>query len=81
MEHPSSLRNIFFGDEGLRAGWSILLFAAIFGAFMVVAHFIAVKIHPPTHHASPDQTIPFYFMLLNEAIPLVAVCLVTWIMS
>jgi uncharacterized protein len=81
MDHPSTLRNIFFGVEGLRAGWSILLFAAIFAAFMFVAHFIAVKIHPPTHHASSDNTMPFYFMLLNEAIPLVGVCLVTWIMS
>src|SRR5271156_926300 len=81
VERPSTLRNIFFGDEGLRAGWSILLLAALFGAFMFVAHLIAVKIHPPTHHASPDNTIPFHFMLLNETIPLVGVCLVTWIMS
>jgi CAAX protease family protein len=78
---PSTLRNIFFGDEGLRAGWSILLFAALFGAFMVVAHLIAVKIHPPTHNASSQNTMPFHFMFLNEAIPLIGVCLVTWIMS
>jgi membrane protease YdiL (CAAX protease family) len=81
IEPPSTLRNIFFGDEGLRAGWSILLFAAIFGAFMVVAHLIAVKIHPPTHHGSSDSTMPFYFMFLNESIPLLGVVLVTWIMS
>src|SRR6202012_6114184 len=79
IEHPSTLRNIFFGDEGLRAGWSILLFAALFGAFMSVSHLIAVKIHPPTHQ--PSNTMPFYFMFLNESIPLLGVCLVTWIMS
>jgi membrane protease YdiL (CAAX protease family) len=79
---PSSrVRSVFFGDEGLRAGWSILLFAALFGAIMFVAHLITVTIHPPTHRASSDNTMPFYFMLLNEAVPLLGVCLVTWIMS
>ena len=81
IERPSTLRHVFFGTDGLRAGWSILLFIAMFAAFMFVVHFIAVKIHPPTHQTSPDHTIPFYFMLLNEVAPLLGVAIVSWIMS
>ncbi|NYF88960.1 CPBP family intramembrane metalloprotease [Tunturiibacter empetritectus] len=81
IERPSPARHVFFGTDGLRAGWSILLFIAMFAAFMFVAHLIAVKIHPPTHQNSPDHTIPFYFMFLNEAVPLLVVGIVTWIMS
>jgi membrane protease YdiL (CAAX protease family) len=80
-ERPSTLRDIFFGDEGLRAGWSLLIFVALFAALLFLANFITHKIHHPTHTASSDHTIPFYFMFLNEAIPLLAVALVTWIMS
>jgi uncharacterized protein len=80
-EHPSTLRNIFFGDEGLRAGWSILLFAALFAAFLFLSTFIMHKIHPPSHTNSPDHTMSFFLMFLNESLPLLGVCLVTWIMS
>jgi membrane protease YdiL (CAAX protease family) len=80
-ERPTPLRHVFFGDDGLRAGWSILLFAALFAAFLFVAHLIAVKIHPPTHKVSPDHTMSFVFMFLNEAVPLLGLGIVTWIMS
>ena len=81
IERPSPLYNVFFGTEGLRAGWSILIFVALFAAFLFLAHLISVKVHPPTHHTSSDHTIPFFFMFLNEAVPLVVVGIVTWIMS
>jgi membrane protease YdiL (CAAX protease family) len=81
IEHPSTLRNIFFGDEGLRAGWSILLFAALFAGFLFLANFVMHKFHHPIHTGAPDHTMSFFFMFLNESIPLVGVCLVTWIMS
>ena len=81
VEKQPTLRNIFYGADGLRAGWSILLFVALFAAFLFLANFIIHKIHPPTHHTSPDHTIPFFFMFLNEAVPLLGVGFVTWIMS
>jgi membrane protease YdiL (CAAX protease family) len=81
IERPTPLHNVFFGTDGIRAGWSILIFVALFAAFLFLAHLIAVKIHPPTHQTSPDHTIPFFFMFLNEAVPLVVVGIVTWIMS
>ncbi|WP_353071853.1 CPBP family intramembrane glutamic endopeptidase [Tunturiibacter gelidoferens] len=81
IERPSPLRHVFFGTDGLRAGWSMLIFIALFAAFLFLANFITHKIHPPTHHTSPDHTIPFYFMFLNEAVPLFGVGIITWIMS
>jgi len=81
LERPTSFRHVFFSTEGLRAGWSILLFIALCGAFMFVAHLIAVKIHPPTHRPAPDLTMSFIFMFVNEAVPLLGLGIVTWIMS
>jgi membrane protease YdiL (CAAX protease family) len=80
-EKQPTLRNIFYGVDGLRAGWSMLIFIALFAAFLFLANFITHKIHPPTHHTSPDHTIRFLFMFLNEAIPLLGVGITTWIMS
>jgi membrane protease YdiL (CAAX protease family) len=81
VEPRSSLRNVFYGEQGLRAGWSLLLFVALVAAFLYVSSFIAHKVHPATHQASTDHTIHFLSMLLNESIPFIGVVLVTWIMS
>lgn len=78
---PSRMRNVFLGDEGLRAGWSILIFAALFAAYLFIASTIVRKIHPPTHQASADHSFSFFVMFANEAVPLIGVLLVTWIMS
>jgi membrane protease YdiL (CAAX protease family) len=79
---PSSpLHHIFFGLEGLRAGWSILIFVALFAALMVAANFISHKIHTPTHPASSNNTASLGSTLIDESIPLLGVLLVTWIMS
>jgi len=77
----SPMRNVFLGDEGLRAGWSILIFAALFAAYLFVAGSIVRKLHPPTHHSSADHSFSFFVMFANEAVPLIGVLLVTWIMS
>ncbi|WP_158943990.1 CPBP family intramembrane glutamic endopeptidase [Granulicella sp. S190] len=81
IEPDSTLRRVFFGADGLRAGWSLLLFIAMMAAFLYGANLITHKLHPPTHHETADHTIPFYWMLLNESVPLLGVVLVTWVMS
>ena len=78
---PPLLRRIFIGADGLRAGWSLLIFAIIFGALMFCAHEITIKIHPPTHKGQPQGPIGIQFALLNELIPFLIVLLVSWIMS
>lgn len=76
---PSILRKIFIGKDGIRAGWSLLIFLCILGALMYGIHLIAIKIHPPTQ--KPEAEIGGTFALLNEFIPFLAIVFVTWIMS
>jgi CAAX protease family protein len=79
---PSTLRKIFIGKDGLRAGWSILIFIAILAALLFCANRIAHKIHPPP--PGGPQTgleIPPTALAMAEAVPFLIVFLVTWIMS
>ncbi len=44
---------ILLGPQGLRAGWSVLLFAIVTGLFMAATGFVFVKLHlidPNNHH-------------------------------
>ena len=76
----STVHRIFFGTEGLRAGWSLLIFAFLFAAFIFAANFISHKVHPPPQ-TSPGKDFSLGFMLINESVPFLGVFLVTWIMS
>ena len=78
-EKPFSVRTIFFGKDGMRAGWSLLFFLAfMFGILRGVAA-ISRLLHlaPP----SPGAEITPRILFLGECIPLLATILVTWIMS
>lgn len=78
---PSVVHKILIGREGLRAGWSLLIFLALLAAILFAANFIAHKIHPAPHAAKTQSEISLKAGLINESIPLVALLLVTWIMS
>jgi membrane protease YdiL (CAAX protease family) len=78
---PPTLRMIFIGKDGLRAGWSLLLFIAIFAAIAVCVNVIAAKLHPIATGTKPPAEISIRAGFLNESIPLLMVLLVTWIMS
>jgi len=78
---PSRLRWVFVGREGLRAGWSVLIFVVIFVALMRVGLLAIQKTHlisGPTD-ANPDISLSFGFV--NEVLSAFAVLLATWIMS
>ena len=47
VEPYRGLRWIFIGDQGLRGGWSILVFAALFLLFLISLSFALSKIHHP----------------------------------
>jgi membrane protease YdiL (CAAX protease family) len=80
---PSALRQIFIGKDGLRAGWSLLIFIALFAAMMLCANAIGRKLHPPTPRTAKTtgeiSATPHLF--IGEAIVFLATFLVTWIMS
>jgi membrane protease YdiL (CAAX protease family) len=78
---PPALRRIFVGKDGLRAGWSLLIFIAIMAVLLASAHFIAIRIHPPNPNAKKMSEISIAFGLINEAVPFLFVLLASWIMS
>ncbi|MGA2457249.1 MAG: CPBP family intramembrane glutamic endopeptidase [Terriglobales bacterium] len=79
---PSALRETFIGKDGLRAGWSLLVFIALLAVFFVPAIFVMHKIHPHNPSAATTTSeISLKAGLIGESIPFVAILLVTWIMS
>jgi membrane protease YdiL (CAAX protease family) len=78
---PSTLRYIFFGVDGLRAGWSLLLFIAIIAAAFwgITALNPLLHLAPIRSTTQPPATLRFVF--LSESLPIVATLLATWIMS
>jgi uncharacterized protein len=79
---PSALRKIFVGKDGLRAGWSLLIFIALFAALAFCVNRIGHKLHPPAADApKPGAEISPAFGFIAEAIPFALTLLVTWILS
>lgn len=80
----SLARRIFLGPDGLRAGWGLLLFVALFAALIFSANVIGHKLHPrppKTAATASDTSVPLRTMLVGEAVPLAATLLITWVMS
>jgi uncharacterized protein len=79
---PSTLRKIFIGKDGIRAGWSLLIFIALFAAFLYCARVISHKLHAPAPtHPKTASEISLRSAFVGESIPLLVTILVTWIMS
>jgi membrane protease YdiL (CAAX protease family) len=76
------LHHVFIGKDGLRAGWSLLIFVAIFAALAFGVNIIGHKLWPsggkgpkPGSEASPK------FLFIAESIPFLITLIATWIMS
>jgi hypothetical protein len=80
---PSTLRRIFIGKDGLRAGWSLLIFIALFAALMFAARFVGDKIHPPASKTAQtnSEIPPTPAIFIGEGIPFLGALFVAWIMS
>jgi membrane protease YdiL (CAAX protease family) len=82
LRQPSTLRRLFIGEAGLRAGWSLLLFIALFAALGFSVRRIEHTLNPAAlQRPVPGQEISPRFALEGEAIPVLIVILVTWIMA
>lgn len=79
---PPERSHIFFGADGLRAGWSLLIFIGLLAILFAAARFITVHVHHPATHksAGPHEQAPLA-SFLNEGVPLLCVVLASWIMS
>jgi uncharacterized protein len=87
-EPPSLLRHVFFGPNGLRPGWGILLFVVLFYALVQVSFYTAVHAHLLPHHQpaaagtkAATQPQPARFMLLVEALMGFSTLAATWVMG
>jgi uncharacterized protein len=72
------------GKDGLRAGWSLLIFIAMIAIFAFSARFIAHRVYPTasgTPQALEQQMGKPSFLLINESIQFLVVLFFTWIMS
>lgn len=79
---PSAPRKVFIGKDGLRAGWSLLIFIALVAAMAFAVNRIAHKLYPPSPNGpTPGAEISPSFIFIAELVPFLIVFLVTWIMS
>jgi len=79
--NQSRLHKIFIGSEGLRAGWSLVIFAALMAALLKGATALAALTHLAPDPGAAAKEISFSFGVFAESIPLIAIVFVTWIMS
>lgn len=79
-QQPSLMHEIFLGRDGLRAGWSALLFIAIIGLLAVLTRFVLVLFHhAPTAGAPAPVTL--HAMLIAEAVSVAFVLIATFVMA
>jgi uncharacterized protein len=70
----------FFGNDGLRAGWSALLFVAIvIGVARILT--LAVRTFLHVHHPDPNAPTSPVRALISEAVSMLIVLAATWIMA
>jgi membrane protease YdiL (CAAX protease family) len=79
---PSTLRKIFVGQDGLRAGWSLLIFIAVFAAIVFCVNFVGHKLFPSAIKPPKqgEEGSPA-FLFIAESIPFIITAFVTWIMA
>jgi CAAX protease family protein len=81
---PSTLRQVFVGRDGIRAGWSLLIFIALFSSIALSANFIIHRLYPgfaQTPEAISEAMGTPRFLLIGESVQFLLTFLVTWIMS
>jgi len=80
---PSAAQKIFFGPDGLRAGWSLLLFIMLFVAFSMCVNFVGHALNPAaarTSRAAMAKSMTPALMAF-EYLTFFITLLSSWIMS
>jgi membrane protease YdiL (CAAX protease family) len=77
--HP--LRTIFFNDRGLRAGWRLLIFLAIFAFLYLALGLVAFVLSSKLHVKVPTDTLVPGFQIIGDGVGFLLILLATFIMS
>ncbi len=79
----SPARTIFIGPDGLRAGWSLLIYIALLATSLFFANWITHKVHhtPSTQKSPHYQEITPRASIVGEGVPLLLIVATTWIMA
>ena len=77
-DSKSTMNEIFFGPNGIRAGWRLLIFAAIIAAFLTAVHYGGKLLSPgqPQQHGFSMTGI-----IVGEAIVFLLFLIASWIMA
>ena len=79
-----TLRRLFYGDDGLRAGWSVLLFLLITALLVAAINTLVHHFHHPVKAKVPSTQVAestFPTMLFGEGSGVLILLLSSWIMS
>jgi uncharacterized protein len=80
-EPPSLLRHVFFGPDGLRSGWGLLLFVVLFYALVQGSFYAAGYMHLLPHRAIGSGAQSPRFMITVEALMAFSTLAATWGMA
>ena len=75
-----ALRRVFIGSQGLRAGWSALLFIAFTIIFLIAMSMAIKMIAPNRQHVAPTTLSP-YPALISETLLVLAILGAGWLMA
>lgn len=74
----SGMNEFFFGSNGLRAGWRLLIFAAIIAAFLTALHYGSKLL---SHRQQPQHAFSVTAIIIGEAIVFLLFLFASWVMS
>jgi uncharacterized protein len=69
---------VFFGPNGLRSGWRLLIFSAILSALFSI---VGIALRLLTHRSNPRSGLDPLTALWGEGLPLLLVLIATWAMA
>ena len=80
---PSMVHKIFIGKDGLRAGWSLMIFFGLLAVMVFGANVIGHKFHPPAHKTAKavSNMIPAVVLIAGDGFVFLVTLLAAWIMS
>lgn len=81
LANPSIFRKIFFGADGLRAGWSLCIFITLLAGARVGIPALIGLLHQAPRRPATDTDLSPAGAIIGESVAFLVTLLITWIMS